>query len=164
MNMSPAEAKMELALLNSKVHDFSREDVFVRLTNSGLPLEVVFRLEELWEATKVTGKQVIHTGKIIIYEILRFIEQNPNLAIGVAVGAAIGALTSLIPFLGSLLAPIAIAIGLVVGSVAGSRLDRGQAIEVGAIGITQEIISCAKKFFELFANIFMALKSDFVKE
>ena len=164
MNVSHAEARMELALLNSKVYELNHEDVFVRLTNSGLPPEVLFRLEGLWEARKVIGGKVVHTGKIIIFEILRFINENPHLATGVAVGAAIGALFTLIPFLGPLLAPIAMAIGLVVGGIAGARIDRGQQIGNGAIGIAQEIIILAEKFFKLFAEIFLALKADFMTE
>lgn len=164
MNVSHAEARLELALFNSKAYELNREDVFVRLTNAGLPPEVLFRLEGLWEATKVIGGKVVHTGKIILFEILRFINENPHLAIGVAVGAAIGAIVSLIPFLGPLLAPIAMAIGLVVCGIAGARIDRGQQIGNGVIGIAQEIIIMAEKFFALLAAIFLTLKADFMAE
>ena len=37
--------------------------IFFRLTNADLPPEVLFRLEELWETTKVIGKKVVHTGR-----------------------------------------------------------------------------------------------------
>ncbi|MDP2203988.1 MAG: hypothetical protein Q8K07_18370 [Methylicorpusculum sp.] len=164
MNVSNAEAKMELALIDSKANEIDRADFFSRLTNADLPPEVLFRLEELWGATKVIGEKVVHTGKIIIFEIIRFIEENPHLAIGVALGVAIGALVNLIPFLGSLLAPIATAIGVVVGGFAGARLDRDLKVENGAIGIAQELIILAKKFFEFFAAIFIALKADFTDE
>lgn len=164
MNVSHAEAKIELALINSKAHELNRVDVFAQLTNAGLPPEVIFRLDELWEATKVIGGKVVHTGKIIIFEIIRFIEENKHLAIGVALGAALGAIVSLIPFLGPMLAPTAAAIGMVIGGVAGARLDRGQKLEEGGIGIAQELIILAKKFFELFAAMFLALKADFLAE
>jgi hypothetical protein len=164
MNISNAEAKLELALIDSKANELDRIDFISRLTNANLPQEVVFRLEELWEATHVIGKKVVHTGKIIIFDILRFIEDNPHLAMGVALGAAVGALVSLIPFLGSLLAPLATAMGIVVGGLAGARLDRDLKVEKGSIGIAQELIILAKKFFEFLAAIFIALKVDFTNE
>ena len=160
MTISSAEAKLELALLDLKAQDLDRLDVFTRFTNAGLPPEILLRLEELWEITKVVGKKIIHTGRIIILEIMRFIEKNPNLAIGVALGAAVGALVGLVPYLGPALSPLSIAIGAAFGGVAGSRLDRGQKSGKGVVGISQEVIILAKKFFELFAAIFMALKND----
>lgn len=161
MNISNAEAHLELALLDSKVLELDRIDVFTRFTNAGLPPEIILRLEELWDATKVIGGKVIRIGRIIINEIIRFIKENPNLVIGVAIGAAVGAITSLVPFLGQYLAPLSIAIGAVIGGVAGSRLDRGQKPGKGVVGISQEVIALAKKFFELFAAIFIALKDEF---
>jgi hypothetical protein len=83
---------------------------------------------------------------------------------GVALGAAVGALVNLIPFLGSLLAPLATAMGIVVGGLAGARLDRDLKVEKGSIGIAQELIILAKKFFEFLAAIFIALKADFTNE
>ncbi len=161
MSISHAEAKMELALITSKTQGFDRTDAFSWFMNAGLPSEVIFRLEELWEATRVIGRKIVRIGKIIIFEIIRFIKENPNLAVGVAVGAAVGALINLIPFLGPLLAPILAAISVVIGGFAGARLDRDQKLEKGALGIVQEVIILARKFFELFAAIFMALKEDF---
>ena len=160
MTISSAEAILELGLLDSKAQDLDRLDVFTRFTNAGLPPEITLRLEELWETTKVVGKKIIHTGRIIILEILRFIEENPNLAIGVALGAAVGALVSLVPYLGPALTPLSMAIGAAIGGIAGSRLDRGQKAGKGVVGITQEVIILAKKFFELFAAIFIVLKDD----
>lgn len=160
MMISPAEANLELAVLDAKAQELDRLDVFTRFTNAGLPPEIVLRLEELWEKTKVVGEKIVHIGKIIILEIIRFIEENPNLAIGVALGASVGALVSLVPYLGPALSPLSIAIGVAFGGVAGSRLDRGQKAGKGVVGISQEVIILAKKFFELFAAIFMALKDD----
>jgi hypothetical protein len=143
MKISSAEAQLELALLDSKAQDFDRLDVLTFYTNSGLPSEIIFRLEELWEATKVLGGKIIHIGKIIFLEIARFIEKNPNLTIGVALGAAAGALVNLVPFLGPLLAPFSIATGALAGGVVGSRLDRGQKPGNWAMEIAQDVIIVA---------------------
>lgn len=160
MAISTAEARLELALLDSKAQDLDRLDVFTQFTNAGLPPEIMLRMEELWEKTKIIGNKIIHVGRIIILEIMRFIEENPNLAIGVALGAAVGAIVSLIPYLGPVLAPLSTVIGAAIGGFAGARLDRGQKPGKGVVGISQEVILLAKKFFELFAAIFMALKDD----
>lgn len=163
MTISRNEAKLEMTLLNSNVSDLDRIDVFTRFTNVDLPSEIIFRLEELWEKTKVVGGKIIHIGKIIINELLNFIEKNQNLAIGVALGAAIGALVSLIPYLGPMLAPFTILLGAIFGGVVGSRLDRDKKAVHWIEDISQEVIMLAKKFFEFFAAIFLALQDDFNK-
>lgn len=161
MTVSLNEAKLELLLLNSNVSDLDRIDLVTRFTNLSLPSEIIFRIEDLWEQTKIVGGKVIHIGKIIIKEILNFMEKNPNLAIGVALGAATGALVSLIPYLGPMLTPLAILFGATCGGVAGSRLDRDKKAVNWIEDLSQEVIMLAKKFFEFFAAILIALKDDF---
>lgn len=163
MTISVNEAKLELTLLNSNVLDLDRIDVFARFTNAEMPSEIVFRLGELWEQTKVVGGKIIHIGKIVINEILKFIENNPNLVLGVALGAAIGAIVSLIPYLGPIIAPLTMLVGATLGGVVGSRLDRDKKAVHWIEDISQELILLAKKFFEFFAAIFIALKDDFSK-
>lgn len=163
MSISANEARLELNLFNSNILDLDRVDVFTRFTNTGVPQEVIFRLEELWEQTKVVGEKIIHIGKIILLEILKFIEKNPNLAIGVALGAAIGALVSLVPYLGHTLAPLTVAVGAMFGGAVGSRLDRNKKPANWIEDISQEAIILAKKFFELLASVFKALQDDFAQ-
>lgn len=158
--LTTAEARIELALLDGKTLAIDQTDVFSRFANAGIHPEIIFRLEELWEATRIIGKKVVHIGRIVILEIVRFIEENPNLAIGVALGAAVGSLTSLVPYLGYLLAPISVAVGAFVGGIAGARLDRGQKPGNGVVGLAQEVIILANKFFSLLASIFSALKQE----
>ncbi|MFP3978707.1 hypothetical protein [Marinobacter sp. KMM 10035] len=161
MSLSEPEAKLKMVVLNSNAMRIDRIDTITRLTNSGLPQEIITRIDELWEKTKIIGGQIIHIGKITFVEILKFINENPHLAVGVAIGAAIGALLSMIPFLGPILAPLAAAISILVGGISGYRLDQGKKTTDGVVGVTQEIILIAKKFFELFANIFNALRMQF---
>lgn len=161
MSMSEPEAKLKMAFLNSNAMEIDRIDAIAQLTNSGLPQEVITRIDELWEKTKIIGGQVIHIGKIILVEIMKFIKENPHLAVGVAIGAAVGALISMIPFFGPILAPFLAAISIVVGGIAGYRLDQGQKQIEGVVGVTQELILIAKKFFELFSDIFNVLRIQF---
>lgn len=140
MSISEAEAKLKLSILNSNAIELDRVDTVTKLTNMGLSQEVITRIEDLWEKTKIIGGQVIHIGKVILAEIMKFIKENP------------------------LLAPLVTAVSVVVGGVAGLRLDRGEGPRDDFIGVTQEVILIAKKFFELFANIFNALQGEFSQE
>ena len=93
-------------------------------------------------------------------EINRFIDENPNLAIGVALGAAVGALTAMIPGIGPLLAPFTMAAAVLIGALSGQDLDNEKGAN-GAIGqIAQDLINLARKFFELLASIFNALRTE----
>ncbi|NMT62188.1 DUF2273 domain-containing protein [Marinobacter orientalis] len=163
MSLSEPEAKLRVLILNSNATELDRVDLTTRLTNFGLPQEIITRINELWGKTIVVAKQVIHIGKIIISEIIKFIKENSHLAVGVAIGAAVGALISMIPFFGPILAPLATAISILVGGIAGYRIDQGKKPTDGVIGVSQEIILIAKKFFELFANIFNSLRIEFNK-
>ena len=103
-------------------------------------------------------RPVIRIVQVILTEIIRFIEDNPNLATGVTIGAAIGALIGLVPFLGVILAPLVSAIAALLGGLAGARLDRAQAPGQGWVGVVQEVIIVSRKLFGLVASIFRALK------
>lgn len=124
--LTSAQANLELALLDARTRSYSKTDAFTQYTNAGLPPEIVFRLEGLWETTRRIGGKIVHIGRILVFEIARFIKENPNLAVGVALGAAVGTLSNLVPFIGQLLAPLAVAVGAFIGGIAGARLDRGQ--------------------------------------
>jgi hypothetical protein len=98
--MNAAEARLELALVNARAQKLDWVDVAAGLSNAGLPPEVIFRLQELWDSTKMVAGKLVHMGKIILLHVLRFIEENPNLAVGIALGASLSALTGLIPVFG----------------------------------------------------------------
>jgi len=157
MNLSKEDAKLELKRLDLRAQAIDDLDVFTFFANSSLPLEVTLRLEELWSTTKRIGGEIIHVGKIVIRETIRFIEENPHLSIGLALGAALSALVGLVPFLGQLLSPIL----MLLGAYIGSRVDRGEKDD-GWIGVSQEVIELAKKFFDFFASVLMALKEEFL--
>jgi hypothetical protein len=157
MALTESEAKLKMAVLNSNAMEIDRIDTITQLTNSGLPQEIITRINELWEKTKIISGQVIHVGKIILLKIMEFIKENPHLFIGVAIGVAVGALISMIPLFGPILAPLSTALSVTVGGIAGYGLDQGQKSTDGVIGVTQNLILVAKKFFELFASIFNSL-------
>lgn len=160
--METKDAKLELLILEGEVQTLDQIDVVTKMINKGLSQEVVTRLEELWDYTVMVGEKLVHLGKIIINKILGFIDANVHLALGVAIGAAVGSLINIIPVFGQLLAPLSVAVGAVIGGVAGARLDRGQEPGDGVIGITQEVLLLAGKFYEFFASIINTLADELV--
>src|SRR5690554_3106324 len=160
MVISDADARMELMVLESRAKNFGGPEFDATFTNAGLPPEVVLRLKELWEETCRIGEKILRVGKLILMELARFVRENPNLAVGVALGAGVGALVAMVPVLGPFLAPLAALLGVVVGSVAGSRLDSGAEASEGTVGIAQEAIIIARKFFESFAAIISTVSTE----
>ncbi len=140
----------EMVLLQKKYEGVDREKMRAWLLKKGLPIEVVTRLDDLWDATTTIAGHVLRVSKIIFCRILEFIKTYPNTAIGILIGAAIGALVNAVPFLGPMLAPITTALGAIAGAVAGAQLDTGKD------GL-QSIIIVAKEFFMMLIDIFKAI-------
>lgn len=143
-------AMKEVLLYETRYQDVNRSKMSAWLLKKGLPIDVVTRLDDLWDDTKLVAGRVITVGKIIFCRILEFIKAYPHAAIGALVGAAIGALTNGVPLLGPLLAPITSGLGAIVGAVGGATLDTGK-------GDIQSIILVAKDFFMMLIDIFNAI-------
>jgi hypothetical protein len=163
--MTIPQAKLELALWQAEADKASSSDLYIHLTEMGLPSEIAIRLKELLEIVKPIGEKMVSIGKIIVLKLIEFIDQHPNLATGIALGAAVSSLISSIPFLGPILAPIAIPLGIAVGAIAGHRVDKAQGVRMndnlGLIDIAQDVIEIARVFFQLFIETLMAISSDF---
>lgn len=159
--MKPIEAKLELMMLNSETYHLDWADMATLLYTRGARLELVTRMQELWEKTKIISGQIVHLGRILVMKIWEFIKNNANMVLGIAIGAAIGALAHLIPFVGSLLAPIAMAIGATLGALTGHRLDKIEGGETVTGSIFEDLITLAKRFFRLLADIFLALHDEY---
>mgnify|MGYP006981145414 CR=1 FL=1 len=159
--MTPTAATLEISMLHAESNVFNFSEIAADLATRKLPLEAVTRLQGLWDTSKIIAGEVITTGRIIVIKIWEFIKANPNMAIGMVIGAAIGALVGLIPFIGAWLAPIAMAIGATVGGLTGGRMDD----IASGIAVTntmfEDLISAAKKFYALLAEIFNALKDNY---
>ena len=159
---SPAQADLEITLMDASAECVSSSDLYLWLRECGLPSEVAIRLHNLVDTTAKVGDRIIGIGKIIVIKIVEFVKAHPSLALGIAVGAAIGALVSAVPFLGVYLAPIAMAISTTIGAIAGHRLDKiekGQSVVTGVdlISIGQDVIEIAKEFFQLLIDVFNAV-------
>jgi len=166
MKMTESRGKIELATLESQYKDVNKEDIITKFTNQKIPLEIVTRMQELWDKTKVIAGQVFSIGKIILIKIWDFISKNKHLAIGVALGAAIGALVNLIPLIGNFIAPLTITVGAFIGGIAGMQLDKvanGQLPSTTPFDFFGDAILIARQFFELLADIFKAVAINFAE-
>lgn len=164
--LTPAKANFDLMLLNADAESMSSSDLYLWLSESGLPSEVAIRLYGLVDTTKKVVNRVVSIGKIILIKIIEFIKAHPNLLIGMGIGATIGyaiaALVATIPILGSFLAPIVAIIPVAIGAVAGHRLDKIEKRyrDVNLVTIAEDIIEIAKAFFKLLADIFNAVFNE----
>ena len=155
--LTPAQANLELAILNAESEAMSSSDFYAWLKDLGLPDEVAIRLKGVAEITASVGKRVINVGKLILIKVIEFVKAHPNMAAGIAIGAALGALVNTVPLIGPLLAPIAAMLGAAVGALAGHRLDKatdGQSQNTGILAIGQDVIEIATAFFKLLIDIF----------
>ena len=163
--MTQPLARLDLALWQAEADMASSSDIYIRLTEMGLPSEVAIRLKELLEWAKPIGDKMISIGKIIVIKLIEFIEKHPNLATGIALGAAVSSLIAAIPFLGPILAPIALPLGITVGAIAGHRVDKAQDGKMnsglGLIDITQDVIEIARAFFQFFIETLTAISAEF---
>lgn len=148
MELEVAMAKVEE--LERTYKNVDRSKMRAWLLKKGLPIEVVTRLDDLWDDTKVIAGRVITVGKIIFCRILEFIKTYPHAAIGALIGAAVGALMNGVPLLGPWLAPVSTSLGAVIGAVGGAQLDTGK-------GDLQSVIIVAKDFFMMVIDIFNAI-------
>lgn len=150
MKLTPEQALMELTLLNAESSDTSFEDLFVAGIGQGLPPEVLTRLKDLWDRTRVVGGEIVAIGRIIVQKIFEFLQANRNLAVGFAMGAAVGALVGGIPIIGPLLAPLSILLAGLYGAGTFAATEKGC---YSGSPVTAMIV-LAEKFFELLKAIF----------
>ena len=155
--LTPAQANLELAILNAEAEYVSSANFYAWLKDLGLPDEVAIRLKSVAEITAEVGKRVINVGKLILMKIIEFVKAHPNMAVGIAIGAAIGVLVNTVPLIGPFLAPIASMLGVAILGLAGHRLDKastGQLQKSGLVALGQDVVEVASVFFKLLIDIF----------
>ena len=130
--MTTTQAEFQLIGLQAKALKLKELDFIATFTNLGLPQEVVTRLQGLFHEVKEIAGQAINIGKIIIMKLMEFVQENPNMAIGLAIGIGLsilsGMLISLVPIIGNglsaIITPIIALIVIPVGILRGHRLDK----------------------------------------
>lgn len=158
--MKSETALLELSILNAETHSSSFSDMAVVALNRGIPPEIITRLKNLWDETKIVAGETIQIGKIIVSKIISYIQKNQRLAIGIAIGIALGALVSMIPLIGGLLAPLATIVAASYGALTGYQLDKGKKADTAM----SKAIEIAHEFFALFADILSAVEAFWVEK
>lgn len=155
--MDKNKATFEALLLQAEASGLDRIEAMAFFSNQGVPLEVITRMDSLWEQSAMVAGQILNIGKIIIMKLIQFIKENPNMVIGLAIGIGLGMLANVIPFLGSFIAPIAtIAFGT-VGVLQGHRLDKIMKGEYVSNSLIEDAITIIKTFWSFFYEIFYAV-------
>lgn len=153
--MTVEDALFDISLMNAEVKDKSFTDIFIELSNNGIPTYIITRLESLWSITKTIANDIVQVGKIIVLKIYEFIKENSGLAIGIALGAIASQLIGMIPVFGPFLEELTEEIFLFIGGLIGINEEEKN-------GLLAAAITLAKKFLQLFADIFNAV-SDYFK-
>jgi hypothetical protein len=157
--MTSEAAVLELTLRTAEQSESSFDDVIVLGLRSGLPAEVLTRMQDFWDKTLEIAGEGIAIGKIVLNEIAAFITANPALAVGAAIGAAVGVLISSVPLLGSLLAPIAKPLCIFLGTGYGALVQDGDDLPT----VLKAARALANKFFELLVSILRAVSAHFAR-
>lgn len=158
--VNPKQALFELTMQNAEASDWSFDDVVVEGLKHNIPAEIMTRLAELWEKTKVIAGEVVAVGKIIVRKILDFIMANPGLSVGIALGAALTILVAGIPFIGAWLAPMVGAVSMLYGAGAGAAIQNGED-PLNPLVVARTL---ARKFFDLFLAIFTGIQEYWDQE
>jgi hypothetical protein len=155
--MNKNQATFKVLLLQAEASKLDKTETMAFLSNNGIPLEVITRMNFLWEEVLEIGGQVINIGKIIMMKLIQFIKENPNMVIGLAIGVALGMLANAVPFIGQFIAPILSAVLGTIGMLHGHRLDKIANGEYVGDSLMEDAITITKKFWGLFYEIFNSL-------
>jgi hypothetical protein len=149
--LTTQEALLDVSIMNAEVSEASFTDIYIDLSEKGLPIEIITRLEGIWNKTKVIGGHAVQIGKIIVMKIIDFMRNNSGLALGLAIGAAISAIIGMIPFIGHYLQELTQPLVITLSALCGYQFETGNSIFESAMTL-------AKNFFQLFADIFNTIK------
>jgi hypothetical protein len=150
--MKQQDALLELSMLNAESTEYDFTDVKVKCIKNGIPIEIITRMENLWQTTKLIAGEIVAIGKIIVMKIYDFVVANTHLAMGMALGVSLGAIIAIIPIFGPLLSPLVASVSVIYGGIQGSKMDHNTQNSMEAL------ILAAKGVFQLLADIVMALK------
>jgi len=134
------EAISRLKSLNEQTIGLSFHEFLLDGVQRKIPVEILTRMEDLWDTTQRIGKEIIAIGKIIVMKIFDFLKANPKLAAGMAVGVIVYFLSNTIPLIGPFLAPILATIAAVY--------------TLYKITSANEMQEMVKDFFKLLVTVF----------
>jgi hypothetical protein len=155
--MDRNQANFEALLLQAEASKLDKVETMAFLSNKGIPLEVITRMNSLWDETIMIGEQVINIGKIIMTKLIQFIKENPNMVVGLAIGIALGMLANVVPLIGQFIAPLVTIVFSTIGVLRGHRLDKIEKGEYAGDSLMEDAITITRKFWIFFYEIFNSL-------
>ncbi|WP_041286010.1 zinc ribbon domain-containing protein [Desulfomonile tiedjei] len=109
--MSTPEAHLELTLMSSRVAGLFEEAFFDRFRRRHLTdSDVLTAIGALISETRVCGGSSVAFGKVIVNEILEFLERDPEFPSGLQLECSLKSLSRMVPSLAPKLAPISIVV------------------------------------------------------
>lgn len=109
--MSTPEAHLELTLMSSRVAGLFEEAFFDRFRRRHLTdSDVLNAIGALIRETRVCGGTSVAFGKVIVSEILEFLERDPEFPSGLQLECSLKSLSRMVPFLAPKLAQISIVV------------------------------------------------------
>lgn len=157
-NLTPSVALTELSLLNAEAKKQSYSDFYAEFADEGWPPEIITRMKDFWEITKVVASEVIHIGKIILTKVVEFIRANKNLAAGLVLGLILNYFLSGIPYLGSFLIDLVGPIIIFLGGLYGVSMDTTDSGDRKYQGMAEAAIALIRSFMKLMFDIFEAIR------
>ncbi len=161
VQLSKAQANLQIVLLDKQAKLTSSEDLYIKMQKLGLPNELSSRLHSMLQTIKEVAGKAIQLGKIIVLNILEFIQSNPSLlkqlGTKVLLSAAVISLLNAVPYIGPLLAPLAKFMGSSIatsGSNAGSELDQVSSEE------SMDLLGIAQNFFKILIKTLNSIVDD----
>lgn len=155
-HISAARAHIELVLLSSRTDGLDKRSQFLRLTNRGLPQELISRLDDLWDLNRACGGHVVRVGPVLLVKIFEFVDAYPEANVGMAVAAATKALVDLVPFTGPFLAPVSAVLeahrfgGCFEGTDYEENLCRSAK---GFVKLTADVLNANSHFFRVLEDV-----------
>ena len=157
-NLTPSVGLTELSLLNAEAKKQSYTDFYFEFADEDWPTEIITRMKDFWEITKVVAGEVIHIGKIILTKVVEFIRANKNLAAGLVLGLILNYFLSGIPYLGSFLLDLVGPIIIFLSGLYGVSMDTTESGDPKYQSMAAAAIALIRNFMQLVFDIFNAIR------
>ncbi|MCG6898162.1 MAG: hypothetical protein LJE60_13810 [Thiocapsa sp.] len=151
--MDRDKAVFQAMALQAEAARLDRVETMAYFSITGVPLEVITRLDSLWDKTIEVAETTLDIGKIVLLKLIQFIKANPHAGIGLLIGLALGMLINAVPYVGPIIAPVAAVALTVVSTLSGHRLDTALRGDYTGDGLIEDLITITKQFWTLIWDI-----------
>lgn len=147
--MDRDKAVFQAMALQAEAAGLDRAETMAYFSITGVPLEMITRLDSLWEQSIEVAETRLDIGKIILLKLVQFITENPNAAIGLLIGLALGMLVNTVPYIGPIVAPAASVALTAAATLRGHRVDKALRGEYVGDSFIENLIAVTQQFWTL---------------